>query len=65
MLLVDLDGAKYDYPVAFLEEAFGGLAREFGVEPLKIALQVKSELDPDLISEIEELIERSSEVRNF
>ena len=30
-VIIQLDGVKYGYPTSFLEEAFGGLAREFGI----------------------------------
>ena len=50
-LLIDFDGA-YGYPTSFLEEAFGGLAREFGVEGVLSKLEFKSHEEPSLIGEV-------------
>ena len=50
-LTIILDGVE-GYASAFLDEAFGKLAREFGVEKVKPCLQFISEEDPFLINEI-------------
>jgi hypothetical protein len=48
---VDLDGT-FGYPISFLEEAFGGLARIFGVEIVLERLTFISQEDPLLIERI-------------
>ena len=50
-LLVDLDGVS-GFATSFLEEAFGGLSREFGPKALHDVLQFKAEDEPGLIEEI-------------
>ncbi len=47
-LLIDLDGT-YGYSASFLDEAFGGLARKFGVEKTLALLFFKSDERPYLI----------------
>ena len=37
-ITIQLDGVKYGYPTSFLEEAFGGLAREFGIDKVREVL---------------------------
>lgn len=54
-LLVSLDGT-YGYSTGFLEEAFGGLAREFGGERVLATLQFISYEEPFLVEEILEYI---------
>lgn len=51
-LLVDLDGAEFGYPASFLEESFGGLAREFGIAPVQEGLEFSSTDEPMLEGEI-------------
>lgn len=50
-LTIDLDGA-YGYPVSFLEEAFGGLAREFGSRLVLNKLDFVCYDEPSLIDQI-------------
>ena len=52
---INLDGT-YGYPVSFLEEAFGGLARKYGSEYVLSKLDFISKEDPFLIDEIKEYI---------
>lgn len=58
ILLVDLDSTE-GYATSFLEEAFGGLARELGVEECLSTLQFKSEEEPYLIAEVESYIRQA------
>lgn len=51
-----LDGVE-GYATSFLEEAFGGLARQFGKEKVIKRLQFISKEDPLLVSEIESYIQ--------
>ena len=50
-LLVDLDGG-FGYATSFLEEAFGGLARQYSPETVLEVLEFKSEDEPYLSSDI-------------
>lgn len=50
-LLVDLDGTE-GYATSFLEEAFGGLARDQGKEAVRSTLRLKSEDEPYLEEEV-------------
>ena len=50
-LKIDLDDA-YGYATSFLEEAFGGLAREFGARRVLKVLEFKSGDEPYLIDDI-------------
>lgn len=50
-LVVNLDGG-YGYATSFLEEAFGGLARIFGVENVKQHLHFISNDEVGLVNEI-------------
>lgn len=50
-LTIDLDGG-YGYPTSFLEEAFGGLAREYGGQKVLSVLDFISEDEPALVEEI-------------
>jgi|SRR5579864_752549 len=54
-LVVDLDGG-YGYATSFLEEAFGGLARRYGQEPLLSMLQIQSAEEPYLVDDIKRYI---------
>ena len=51
-MTIQLDGVRYGYPAAFLEEAFGGLARRFGAETVKNVLRFESDEEPALRDEI-------------
>jgi STAS-like domain of unknown function (DUF4325) len=57
-LYIDLDGG-YGYAPSFLEEAFGGLAREYGPQPVLNTLKFKSDEEPLLISDIEGYIRKA------
>jgi hypothetical protein len=48
ILHVNLDGAA-GYPTSFLEEAFGGLAREFGAKVVLAGLEISSFDEPYLV----------------
>lgn len=50
-ILVDLDDTE-GYATSFLEEAFGGLARIFGIQEVLNTLEFKSNDEPLLINEI-------------
>ncbi len=50
-LLVDLDGG-FGYATSFLEEAFGGLAREYTPDRVLKVLEFKSEDEPYLSSDV-------------
>lgn len=51
-LLIDFDGG-YGYPISFLEEAFGGLARKYGADQVLKTLVFISNDEPGLIKEVE------------
>ena len=51
IVVLELDGT-YGYPVSFLEEVFGGLARIYGSEAVLKRLQFISDEEPLLINEI-------------
>ena len=55
ILTVDLDGVA-GYPTSFLEEAFGGLAREFGPELVAENLEFVCDDEPYLNDEIRDYI---------
>ena len=50
-ILINLDGG-YGYPPSFLEEAFGGLAREYDEALVQKTFEFKSDDEPSLIEEI-------------
>lgn len=52
-IIIDLDGV-FGYPTSFLEEAFGGLAREFSEAEVMKAFTFVSTEQPDIIDEIKE-----------
>lgn len=58
-IIIDLDDVE-GYSTAFLEEAFGGLARMFGKETVKRRLEFISDEEPLLIDEIGEYIEKAN-----
>ena len=62
-LVVDLDGAQYGYPTSFLEEAFGGIARKFGVDKVTEVLTFECNDEPLLVKEIKHYIKHSQESR--
>ncbi len=51
ILLIDLDNTE-GYATSFLEEAFGGLARIYGIQKVLDHVDFKSEDEPLLIDEI-------------
>jgi hypothetical protein len=51
-LVIELDGVRFGYPTSFLEEAFGGLVREFGVDAVLQHLVFRSTEEPYLPEEI-------------
>lgn len=55
-LVVVLDGVRFGYPTSFLEEAFGGLARQLGAEAVLQGLDFVSEDEPLLPREIQSYI---------
>jgi hypothetical protein len=55
-LIIELDGAMFGYPASFLEESFGGLARDFGIEAVRDGLTFVSRDEPMLLNEIAEYI---------
>lgn len=58
-VLIQLDGVRYGYPTSFLEEAFGGLARVFGIKAVQDVLRFESATEPLLVDEILRYIERA------
>lgn len=56
-LTVELDGVRYGYPTTFLEEAFGGLARQVGAAAALETLRPVSTAEPMLTDEIQRYIE--------
>jgi len=58
-LLVDLDGG-FGYFDSFLEESFGGLAREYGIQPVLETLEFKSEEEPILLDKITKFIKMAN-----
>ena len=61
-LTIDLDGG-YGYPISFLEEAFGGLARRYNPQEVLNTLDFISNDEPSLIDEIKKYIENANEKR--
>lgn len=58
---IQLDGVKYGYPTSFLEEAFGGLAREFEIEEVLKRLRFESVAEPMLDFEIRHYIKHAND----
>jgi len=59
-ILIDLDGGE-GYPTSFLEEAFGGLAREFDPPVVNATLEFKSDEEPHLVNELRQYIAEARE----
>jgi len=59
-IIVDLDGG-YGYCTSFLDEAFGGIVREYGINPDEVIkrLTLISEEEKDLIDEVISYIKES------
>ena len=60
-LTVQLDGVRYGYPTSFLEEAFGGLAREFGSDAVQGTLLFETRTEPMLDNEIRHYIKHADD----
>ena len=58
-LVVNLDGVA-GYPSSFLEQAFGGLAREFGREKVMNHLEIVCTDEPYITEQIDKYIRRAS-----
>ncbi len=64
VLTVDLDGVV-GYATSFLEEAFGGLVRTFGIKDVLAHLRVVGTDEPDLLDEVQDYISQAAkEARN-
>jgi hypothetical protein len=59
VLRVNLDGVA-GYPTSFLEEAFGGLAREFGPDRIESRLEFICQDEPYLEQEIRRYIKEAN-----
>jgi hypothetical protein len=55
-LMIDLDGVEFGYPASFLEEAFGGLARDEGINEVNETLVFRSIDEPSLERKIRNFI---------
>lgn len=62
LLHVNLDGAT-GYPTSFLEEAFGGLAREFGPAKVKENLDITCADEPYLHDQIYRYIQNAKGIK--
>lgn len=61
-LVINLDGG-YGYPTSFLEEAFGGLARQYSPSEVLTVLEFISNDEPSLVEEIKNYIRFANEKR--
>lgn len=59
LLFVNLDGAV-GYPTSFLEEAFGGLAREFGSDEVERVVRLTCNDEPYLADQITRYIRQAN-----
>ena len=50
-LFVDIDGTN-GYATSFLDQAFGELAKDFGVQVVLDNIEIKTEDEPDLLEDI-------------
>jgi hypothetical protein len=62
ILHVNLDGAV-GYPTSFLEEAFGGLAREFGSKEVRRILEITCIDEPYLLDQIWKYVDRANLIK--
>ena len=62
VLRINLDGAV-GYPTSFLEEAFGGLAREFGSDSVERTLEFACNDEPYLEEQIRKYIRKAKTVK--
>ncbi len=58
-ILVDLDDC-YGFPISFLEEAFGGLARKYPKDNIINVIEIKSDDQPSLIDKIKQYIKEAN-----
>ena len=61
---IDLDGG-YGYPPSFLEEAFGGLARQYGETIVESTFKFISSDEPSLVDEIKNYIKKAKKQRKI
>ena len=61
-LKIELDGG-YGYATSFLEESFGGLAREYDIQEILRTLVFESNDEPGLTNEITEYIKKARQER--
>lgn len=61
-LHINLDGAA-GYPTSFLEEAFGGLAREFGSEKVAANIELSCDDEPYLAEDISKFIREANPIK--
>lgn len=60
ILFIDLDGG-YGYPPSFLDEAFGGLASNYGIDTVMKGIQIKSDDEPRLVEKIQQYISEAED----
>lgn len=58
-ILIDLDDC-YGFPISFLEESFGGLARKYPKDNIIKIIEIKSEDQPSLIEKIKQYIREAN-----
>ena len=58
-ILIDLDDC-YGFPISFLEEAFGGLARKYPKDTIINVIEIKSEDQPSLVEKIKQYIKEAN-----
>lgn len=58
ILIINFDGG-YGYPTSFLEEAFGGLARIYGSKDVLDIIELISEDEPAIITEVKDYIKHA------
>ncbi len=61
-LFVNLDGAA-GYPSSFLEEAFGGLAREFGSAKVEEIIEITCSDEPYLVDQTKRYVRQAKTKR--
>lgn len=57
-ITIDFDGC-YGSPTSFCEEVFGGMARKYGSEQVLKKIEIKSDEEPLLITEIQDYIKNA------
>lgn len=60
-LLVVLGGVEFGYPVSFLEESFGGLARDHGIQQVRDTLVFDTGSQPMLERRIQRYIDEAEQ----